>query len=111
MAENVASLSAYAMPKGTVRRRAWRGLSHMPQGNVQELMAADAEDESLRKYKESLLGAAAKGDLGDVRQWPLRRSQPGRRSTTRGSSSLPNSASCLTARPPISSSAWTTRPA
>ncbi|KAK7248836.1 Rho GDP-dissociation inhibitor [Aureococcus anophagefferens] len=29
-------------------------------------MSADAEDESLRKYKEQLLGAAAKGDLGDT---------------------------------------------
>jgi len=34
--------------------------------NVSELLASDAEDESLRKYKESLLGAAAHGDLGDV---------------------------------------------
>ena len=34
--------------------------------NVGELLSADAEDESLRKYKESLLGAAAHGDLGDV---------------------------------------------
>jgi len=29
-------------------------------------MSADSEDESLRKYKESLLGAAATGDLGDA---------------------------------------------
>lgn len=35
-------------------------------GKVNELMEADAEDESLRKYKEQLLGAAARGDLGDV---------------------------------------------
>ncbi|KAJ8607182.1 hypothetical protein CTAYLR_007341 [Chrysophaeum taylorii] len=35
-------------------------------GNVGELLQADAEDESLRKYKEQLLGAAAKGDLGDA---------------------------------------------
>lgn len=35
--------------------------------SVADIVAADAEDESLRKYKESLLGAAAKGDLGDVR--------------------------------------------
>ena len=34
--------------------------------NVNDLMNADAEDESLRKYKEQLLGAAAKGDLGDA---------------------------------------------
>lgn len=34
--------------------------------NVAELLAKDAEDESLRKYKESLLGAAAHGDLGDT---------------------------------------------
>lgn len=29
------------------------------------MLAKDADDESLRKYKESLLGAAAQGDLGD----------------------------------------------
>ena len=29
-------------------------------------MAADSEDESLRKYKQALLGAAASGDLGDT---------------------------------------------
>ena len=34
--------------------------------NVSELMSMDTEDESLRKYKESLLGSAARGDLGDV---------------------------------------------
>lgn len=34
--------------------------------NVAELLAKDAEDESLRKYKESLLGSAAHGDLGNV---------------------------------------------
>lgn len=34
--------------------------------NVGDILASDAEDESLRKYKESLLGAAAQGDLGDV---------------------------------------------
>ncbi len=34
--------------------------------NVAELLAKDSGDESLRKYKESLLGSAAHGDLGDV---------------------------------------------
>ena len=34
--------------------------------DVSALMSADAEDESLRKYKEQLLGAAAQGDLGDT---------------------------------------------
>jgi Rho GDP-dissociation inhibitor len=34
--------------------------------NVAELLAKDAEDESLRKYKESLLGSAAHGDLGNT---------------------------------------------
>ena len=34
--------------------------------NVSEIMAIDAEDESLRKYKETLLGSAAHGDLGDI---------------------------------------------
>ena len=38
----------------------------VPARSVADIIAADAEDESLRKYKESLLGAAAKGDLGDV---------------------------------------------
>ena len=33
--------------------------------NVEQLLAQDTEDESLRKYKEQLLGAAAQGDLGD----------------------------------------------
>ena len=31
--------------------------------SVEELMAKDAEDESLRRYKEQLLGAAAKGNV------------------------------------------------
>eukprot|EP01035_Chromulina_nebulosa_P024535 gene24535-31952_t len=34
--------------------------------NVAELLKLDAEDESLRKYKEALLGGAAHGDLGNV---------------------------------------------
>jgi len=34
--------------------------------NVADLMAQDADDESLQKYKEQLLGAAARGDLGDT---------------------------------------------
>ena len=34
--------------------------------NVSEIMAIDAEDESLRKYKETLLGSAAHGDLGEM---------------------------------------------
>eukprot|EP01039_Chlorochromonas_danica_P002292 gene2292-2511_t len=34
--------------------------------NVAEILAKDAEDESLRKYKEALLGSAAHGDLGNV---------------------------------------------
>jgi hypothetical protein len=34
--------------------------------NVDQLLAQDTEDESLRKYKEQLLGAAAQGDLGDA---------------------------------------------
>lgn len=40
----------------------------VPKGtnNVAQLLELDKEDESLRKYKESLLGSAAHGDLGDV---------------------------------------------
>ena len=34
--------------------------------NVDDIMAADSDDESLRKYKEQLIGAAAKGDRGDT---------------------------------------------
>jgi Rho GDP-dissociation inhibitor len=34
--------------------------------NVAEIMNQDSNDESLAKYKASLLGAAATGDLGDV---------------------------------------------
>jgi hypothetical protein len=34
--------------------------------NVSEIMSLDTNDESLRKYKESLLGSAAHGDLGNV---------------------------------------------
>lgn len=33
--------------------------------NVAELLATDSEDESLRRYKEALLGSAAHGDVGD----------------------------------------------
>jgi hypothetical protein len=33
---------------------------------VVDILAIDSEDESLRKYKESLLGSAAHGDLGDL---------------------------------------------
>lgn len=34
--------------------------------DVADIMSKDTEDESLRKYKESLLGSAAHGDRGDV---------------------------------------------
>lgn len=34
--------------------------------NVADILALDSEDESLRRYKESLLGSAAHGDLGDT---------------------------------------------
>lgn len=34
--------------------------------DLAEILAKDTEDESLRKYKESLLGSAAHGDLGDT---------------------------------------------
>ena len=34
--------------------------------SVAEILATDSEDESLRKYKASLLGAAVNGDLGDT---------------------------------------------
>jgi len=41
-------------------------ISDKATGKVDEILQQDAEDESLRKYKEQLLGAAAHGDLGDV---------------------------------------------
>ena len=41
-------------------------VSDKASANVEEIMKADAGDESLRKYKESLLGKAANGDLGDT---------------------------------------------
>lgn len=41
-------------------------VSDKASANVAEIMKADAGDESLRKYKESLLGKAANGDLGDT---------------------------------------------
>lgn len=34
--------------------------------NVSDIMAIDSQDESLRKYKETLLGSAVHGDLGDT---------------------------------------------
>ncbi|OQR81610.1 rho GDP-dissociation inhibitor [Thraustotheca clavata] len=34
--------------------------------SVEELLCQDQEDESLQRYKATLLGAAASGDLGDV---------------------------------------------
>jgi Rho GDP-dissociation inhibitor len=41
-------------------------VSSKASNNVADILAADADDESLAKYKASLLGAAADGDLGDV---------------------------------------------
>ncbi|GMH60244.1 hypothetical protein TrRE_jg8902, partial [Triparma retinervis] len=41
-------------------------ISDKASANVGDIMSRDAGDESLRKYKESLLGKAAKGDLGDT---------------------------------------------
>lgn len=35
-------------------------------GGLADIMSRDTEDESLRKYKESLLGSAAHGDRGDT---------------------------------------------
>ena len=42
------------------------GVSSQASTDVATLMKADAEDESLRRYKETLMGAAAHGDLGDA---------------------------------------------
>uniref|UniRef100_A0A7S3JZ16 Rho GDP-dissociation inhibitor n=1 Tax=Aureoumbra lagunensis TaxID=44058 RepID=A0A7S3JZ16_9STRA len=41
------------------------GYSQAGTNDVSALLKTDADDESLRKYKEQLLGAAAQGDLGD----------------------------------------------
>jgi hypothetical protein len=43
-----------------------RQMSTQAIGSVDELLAKDAEDESLRRYKEQLLGSAAHGDRGGV---------------------------------------------
>jgi hypothetical protein len=47
------------------KRRSVYKVSDLATKNVAELLAKDTEDESLRRYKEQLLGAAAHGDLGD----------------------------------------------
>jgi len=49
----------------TAKRRSVYKVSDLASKNVAELLAKDVEDESLRRYKEQLLGAAAHGDLGD----------------------------------------------
>jgi len=49
----------------TAKRRSMYKVSDLASKNVAELLAKDVEDESLRRYKEQLLGAAAHGDLGD----------------------------------------------
>ncbi len=38
---------------------------------ISEIMQKDGEDESLRRYKESLLGAAAQGAGPRARVWPV----------------------------------------
>lgn len=57
---------AAAAPTSTAEAGAAPEAGRPPVKTVAEIVSADAGDESLRKYKESLLGAAAKGDLGDV---------------------------------------------
>lgn len=49
----------------SAKRRSVYKVSDLASKNVAELLAKDVEDESLRRYKEQLLGAAAHGDLGD----------------------------------------------
>uniref|UniRef100_A0A7S3LJ34 Rho GDP-dissociation inhibitor 1 n=1 Tax=Aplanochytrium stocchinoi TaxID=215587 RepID=A0A7S3LJ34_9STRA len=41
-------------------------ISNKASSKVDEILKKDASDESLKRYKESLLGAAAKGDLGNT---------------------------------------------
>jgi len=41
-------------------------ISEKASANVDYIMAADNDDESLRKYKEQLMGSAANGDRGDT---------------------------------------------
>ena len=56
-------------PKPTKAEEPEKGGDEAPKKeikDVSEILALDAGDESLRKYKESLLGTAAKGDRGDV---------------------------------------------
>jgi len=42
-------------------------ISEKASANVDDIMAADNDDESLRKYKAQLMGSAANGDRGDTR--------------------------------------------
>lgn len=39
------------------------GYKPPPQKSIEELLKADQEDESLRKYKETLLGIAKEGEI------------------------------------------------
>lgn len=42
-------------------------MSELALTSVDAMLAMDSEDESLRRYKEQLLGAAAHGDRGGIR--------------------------------------------
>ncbi|GMH92664.1 hypothetical protein TrST_g1783 [Triparma strigata] len=65
--ENVDGIADVGEAKGLGQNPGEKAtISDKASANVQELMKADAGDESLRKYKEQLLGKAAKGDLGDT---------------------------------------------
>ncbi|GMH81230.1 hypothetical protein TL16_g08866 [Triparma laevis f. inornata] len=65
--ENVDDVANVDEAKGLGQNPAEKAtISDKASANVEELMKADAGDESLRKYKEQLLGKAAKGDLGDT---------------------------------------------
>lgn len=43
-----------------------------PQKSIEEILATDQEDESLRRYKETLLGGAAAGTEIIVGEWIIR---------------------------------------
>jgi hypothetical protein len=60
------NLPAAAAPDATADTSGELSPASSAARSVAEILTADADDESLRKYKASLLGTAAQGDLGDV---------------------------------------------
>lgn len=66
MSENTATAAAAAGAETAAAPAPEYKESDKAAKTVADIMAADAEDESLRKYKASLLGTAAHGDVGNT---------------------------------------------